>query len=272
MPANHDLAIRWSDNPSSVRKLERSGGVPVHGFPRHFRCPGGIVAIVSRSNNIQLTFRATAIDGPTRVTLANGKSCLRGYIIRCRKGTMRRPTSPLKAPVRGWHAIGAFRYFKANEMRAILVGEYPASSGAYIEDSADRNSGISFRPHVGGIPGLPHTHPEATLVDQYVSWIGEDARFGHNYIREAKLYVDLFDRTHWQLLEAKVSTSRETIRMAIGQLRDYRRYYQARHPSLAVLLSSRPSASRIKLLTDNRITVIWRTAGGSFNRRSWQGQ
>ena len=100
--------------------------------------------------------------------------------------------------------------------------------------------------------------------------MNEHTRFGHNYIREAKLFVDLFDLTHWQLLEAKATTSREAIRMAIGQLRDYKRYYYGRHPSLAVLLSSRPSVGCIKLLTDNRIAVIWRTSGGSFSTRRWQ--
>jgi hypothetical protein len=107
-------------------------------------------------------------------------------------------------------------------------------------------------------------------VDQYVSWVNEDTRFGHNYLREAKLFVDLFDLTHWQLLEAKAATSREAIRMAIGQLRDYKRYYSGRHPSLAVLLSSHPSVSCIKLLTENRIAAIWRTPGGSFSARRWQ--
>ncbi len=59
-------------------------------------------------------------------------------------------------------------------------------------------------------------------MDQYVSWVNEGTRFGHNYVREAKLFVDLFDLTHWQLLEAKAAISREAIRMAIGQLRPWR--------------------------------------------------
>jgi hypothetical protein len=228
------------------------------------------VAIVAQENEIKLTFKAAAIEGPKRVTLANGKSSPGGYIIRCRKGTMRRPPRFVKAPFKGWYAIGAFRYFDAAEMRAVLVGENFGSPSDYIEGSANELSGVHFRPHLKGIPGLPHGHPEATLVDEYVSWIGEDVRFGHNYIREAKLFVDLFDQTHWQLLEAKVKTNREIIRMAIGQLRDYKRYYQGRHPSLAVLLSSRPTASCIKLLTDNRIAAIWRTAGGRFSVKRWQ--
>ena len=228
------------------------------------------MAIVSRNNDIQLIFRATAIDGPQRVTLANGKSWPNGYIIRADKRTLRQPKTSARAPIRGWHAIGAFRYFNAAKMRSILVGDNVGSSDEYIEDSKSETLGIVFRPHIQGIPGLPRKHPEATLVDQYVSWMGADTRFGHNYIREAKLFVDLFDLTHWQLLEAKVKTSREAIRMAIGQLRDYKRFYRRRHPSLAVLLSSRPSVSCTKLLTDNCIAAIWRTSAGSFSIRRWQ--
>ena len=229
------------------------------------------MAIVSSNNEIKLTFRATAILGPRRVTLADGKSWSKGYIIKADKRTIRQPTGSVKAPIKGFHAIGAFRYFDAANMRAVLVGENFGLPGQYVDDSTNGTSGIVFRTHVNGIPGLPRTHPEARLVDQYVSWLNEDARFGHNYIREARLFVDLFDLRHWQLLEAKASTGREAIRMALGQLRDYKRYYHGRHPSLAVLLPSRPSDSCIQLLTDNRTAVVWRTSGGRFSTRRWQG-
>jgi len=154
-------------------------------------------------------------------------------------------------------------------MRAVLVSENLGIPGKDIADSAGAMASVTFRPHVQGIPGLPHRHPEATLVDQYATWMNGHARFGHNYIREAQLFVDLFDLTHWQLLEAKATISREAVRMALGQLRDYRRYYE-RRPTLAVLLPSRPSVSCINLLTDNRITAIWRTPGGSFRTKRWQ--
>lgn len=76
----------------------------------------------------------------------------------------------------------------------------------------------------------------------------------------------LFDLTHWQLIEAKVKTDRETIRLVIGQLMDYKRFY-SRTPSLAVLLASKPSASCIKLLTDNGISVIWRNPKRGFSTK-----
>ena len=215
-------------------------------------------------------FKAAAILGPRKVNLPDGKSRPNGYVIRADKKTMRQPPHSLKAPIRGWHAVGAFRYFNAAKMRAILIGDNFGLAGGYIDNLTDEVSGVHFRPHVQGIPGLPRRHPEATLVDQDVASLDQGARFGHNYIREAKLFVDLFDLTHWQLLEAKSTTSREATRMAIGQLRDYKRYYHGRHPSLAVLLSSRPTVACIKLLTDNRIAAIWRTPGGRFSTKRWQ--
>ncbi len=269
MPIKRDLAIRWNDRSSSIRRIQVSGMVPIHAFPHHFKCSGGIVALVGADNLFKLSFRAADIVGPTPVKLADGKVWPKGYLIKADKRTIRRLGPGTTAPFRGWYAIGQFRYFNAAKMRAVLVGQ-PRPIGNYLEDFNVESLGTAFHNHVQGIPGLPRRHPEAVLVDHYVSWVGDGVRFGHNYIREAKLFVDLFDLTHWQLLEAKAAINRETIRMAIGQLRDYKRFYPSRRPSLAVLLPLRPSKSCIKLLVDNHIAVIWRTPGGRFASKKWQ--
>jgi hypothetical protein len=155
-------------------------------------------------------------------------------------------------------------------MRAVVTGEKPEGSRKYVDGEKSGAIAFTFHPLAKGIPGLSQDDPEAKLIAEYVAWMGAGVCFGRNYIREARLYVDLFDRTHWQLIEAKVSASRESIRMAIGQLRDYRRFYPTRHPSLAVLLASRPKADCVRLLTDNQIAVIWKTSRGSFKTKKWQ--
>ena len=223
MPTGHDIAIRWNDEKLSTNQLKLIVGVPLHCFPHHFKGPGGWVAIVDRDNAIRLLFKAKTIEGPRNVRRIDGKNQPNGYWIRADKQTMRQPQPPIQAPIKGWHAIGAFRYIDATKMKAKLVGPIERPSRHYIESSKDRQEGIVFRQHIQGIPGIPYNRPEAKLVDQYVLWMGSDAHFGHNYIREVKLFVDLFDRTHWQLIEAKATTNREAIRMAIGQLRDYKR-------------------------------------------------
>jgi hypothetical protein len=66
---------------------------------------------------------------------------------------------------------------------------------------------------------------------------------------EAKpLFTDLYFEEQGLLLEAKGSVDRMSIRMAIGQLMDYRRFAK-RKCLCAVLLPSRPRADLLKLLS-----------------------
>jgi hypothetical protein len=75
---------------------------------------------------------------------------------------------------------------------------------------------------------------------------------------EAKpLFSDLFDRTTNTLFEAKGTVERGAIRMAIGQLLDYRRFVQP-PPRLAVLLPSRPREDLCVLLAHAGIEIVWR--------------
>jgi len=242
--------------------------VPIFGFPQHFRV-GGTVVIVQGNNNVAMVFRGKSIDGPQRVRLANGKTRDSGYVIRAARGSIRKPEIPVAVPIHGWHAIGAFRYLDAAKMKAIIVGDDWSSSGEYIENVGSDVSRITFEPHVHGIPGTERNNPEARLVDDYVEWVGNAARFGHNYIRSAGLFVDLFDLTHWRLIEAKSNSSREAIRMAVGQLLDYKRYYDGRHPSLAVLLPEKPSVACRQYVADSKINLIWKTPAGRFSYRAW---
>ncbi|MBB5977185.1 hypothetical protein [Kribbella solani] len=62
-----------------------------------------------------------------------------------------------------------------------------------------------------------------------------------------KLYTDLYDFTDEVLYEAKASSTREAVRMAIGQLFDYSRHLPNLHAN-AVLLPSRPSDDLMSLL------------------------
>jgi len=61
MRQGHDITVRWNDKPSAAKTIRRAGGVPIHGYPYHLRCPGGVVAIVDRNNQIPLMFLAKSI-------------------------------------------------------------------------------------------------------------------------------------------------------------------------------------------------------------------
>ncbi|MEV7197709.1 restriction endonuclease [Streptomyces sp. NPDC093510] len=87
---------------------------------------------------------------------------------------------------------------------------------------------------------------------------------GHNISRKKitprgerrSLYTDLFDATENLLVEAKGQTTRESIRMAIGQLFDYQRYIEPR-PKLAVLVPTRPRKDLRDLCAALAIHTIW---------------
>jgi hypothetical protein len=116
---------------------------------------------------------------------------------------------------------------------------------------------------------------EQQLVAAYVQYMTDQ---GDSIVRHkielpgtsGLLYSDLFNETRDQLIEAKSGVSRNDVRMAIGQLADYRRFID---PSVrcAVLLSSRPPDDLSDLLSRQGIAVIWSDgqrftddAGGEF--------
>lgn len=81
---------------------------------------------------------------------------------------------------------------------------------------------------------------------------------------------DLFNETRAHLVEAKAQPTRSDIRMAIGQLADYRRFAPPGSRK-AVLLDEKPTADLQDLLRGQGIAAIWRDgegfvddAGGAF--------
>src|SRR5579859_7524838 len=91
MSTKYDLAIRWNDKRSSLHAIEETGAVSISGRPKHLRCPGGVVAIVGKNNQILLQFKTAEIVGRTKVKLADDKNALNGCVIRADRKTMRRP-------------------------------------------------------------------------------------------------------------------------------------------------------------------------------------
>lgn len=72
------------------------------------------------------------------------------------------------------------------------------------------------------------------------------------------LQTDLYDVTDHVLYEAKGNTSREAVRMAVGQLHDFRRHVEPPNPRVAVLLPSEPSDKDLKdYLSDAGIALVY---------------
>jgi len=77
------------------------------------------------------------------------------------------------------------------------------------------------------------------------------------------IITDLFDVTTGMLVEAKGTVERNAIRMAIGQLCDYRRLFQpgeVKH--IAALFPTEPRADLRELLSEQEIVVIHQTENG----------
>jgi hypothetical protein len=74
------------------------------------------------------------------------------------------------------------------------------------------------------------------------------------------LFTDLYIKELNLIVEAKGSATRESVRMAIGQLVDYARFFQA--PRLAVLLPTEPRTDLAALGASQRIAFIWPTERG----------
>ena len=87
---------------------------------------------------------------------------------------------------------------------------------------------------------------------------------------EGRIRNDVYNISRDQLVEAKASIERPSVRMGIWQLFDYRRFLEPQ-PALGLLLPGRPCNSIGALLSSLEITAIWAngegfedSAGGSF--------
>ncbi len=77
------------------------------------------------------------------------------------------------------------------------------------------------------------------------------------------LVTDTFDRASNTLYEAKGTATRESIRMAIGQLLDYRRFISP-EPACAILLQVRPAQDLVDLIHASGFSLVHRDEVG-FN-------
>lgn len=113
---------------------------------------------------------------------------------------------------------------------------------------------------------------EQTLVLAYRDYLESQ---GHRVTRHqyllpgsgSALACDLVDETDHVLYEAKGDIRRPSVRMAIGQLLDYRRF-ESTPVGIAVLLPRQPSLDFIDLIRSVPAAVVWRTRDGFASRQS----
>ncbi|CAL9407341.1 hypothetical protein SUDANB95_01578 [Actinosynnema sp. ALI-1.44] len=131
---------------------------------------------------------------------------------------------------------------------------------------------ITSRP-LGSVPAETETRvpaqqkrvsfAEAQLVQAYHEFLGRELRCLSARLPSGELLVcDAFDPDERLIIEAKASNGRFDVRLAIGQLLDYRHHID-RDAGMAVLLPDEPSASVADLLRSQGIKLIFRS-GGTF--------
>lgn len=112
---------------------------------------------------------------------------------------------------------------------------------------------------------------EAQLVQQYDRWLTCQGRH-LSVARYKNLQCDGFEVARRNLIEAKSSTRREYIRMAVGQLLDYefqgRKEFGRQH--IAVLVPVKPDSDVQAWLTSLHISIIWRGSEKFFDNANGQ--
>jgi hypothetical protein len=107
---------------------------------------------------------------------------------------------------------------------------------------------------------------EGTLVAAYADYLRV---LGHRVCRQritvadGVLITDLYDETTRELVEAKSSIDRGTLRLALGQILDYARYIEP--ASMAILVPQRPPIDLSSLVLDNGAGIVW-PHGSEFDR------
>lgn len=111
---------------------------------------------------------------------------------------------------------------------------------------------------------------EADLVADWIVWCADAGRSVKRLVLRTDegvtLKTDAFDETTRLLVEAKGSTSREHVRMAIGQLLDYWQLAHAHARQRAILLPRQPAPSLVRLVLELDIGLIFRDGSG-FNEQ-----
>jgi hypothetical protein len=256
------LAIRVPDGPATLRRIRRDGYLPLHGRPLQLGLPGATVVVVQAGGMAPLVARGKRLEGPTSVKLVDGQK-REGYKLWLTR--IRRPTSGTRLGIK-WHAIGQFRYFDPPRWAPTVIGPLEASRGDYLDEVATSGPGLTVKrgPFTGSVQGKPRSHPECALLRRFVAWLNCEEALEQHRLLPDRFFTDLFDTSRWRLIEAKLACDRQTLRAALGQLYDYRRFY-LRRPSLGVLLGARPTKRCVAFLRDHRVTAVWETGRGSFS-------
>jgi hypothetical protein len=148
----------------------------------------------------------------------------------------------------------------AQAIRATAI-HYDDAVSEVVAENCPVESAAAASYETAGSTGGTRIRAEHDLVARYTKWLaGIGVKSVGRLYRVPTLALplrcDIFLPEKNVLIEAKSSRRRESIRMAIGQLLDYRRYEET-EPDLAVLLPFLPNKDVRDLLASLDIALIW---------------
>jgi 5-methylcytosine-specific restriction protein A len=173
------------------------------------------------------------------------------------------------------------------EERTVLVFRLLPIGAAHIRD--EDVSGTGEAPSIGSavlVPPEEHNAPnydtpgsgpatatrrESELVARYREFLVEQGHAIKRWsLRPAgellPLLTDLYDETTKELYEAKGTAVRNSVRLAIGQLLDYRRHIDVPELKLSLLLPTRPSDDLLKLIESVEMGCVYEVTAGEYER------
>ncbi len=144
------------------------------------------------------------------------------------------------------------------EVRQVSADVSTITTSVMVEPEAHNGKPISR----SAVPQTKVGRKEAELCDAFKAMLEKHEHEVKRYqIRVAglssSLLTDLYDNNSNVLYEAKGTSSREAVRMAIGQLMDYRRHITPT-PTLAILLPEKPHSDLQSLLSSVNIHLVYR--------------
>lgn len=209
----------------------------------------------SEADVVDLRFDRYLFDAPiTKERLQSDPDFARARILRMPGGANPFPLTPAE-----WHVLEASAaHSRTNRPRRSETVLTSRPVGDVPEDTTSSNN--------GGPRTV--TYPEARLIKQYSEFLGRELRCLVGRLPTGEeLVCDVFDDRQTMIIEAKASTSRQDVRMAIGQLLDYQHHLRP-DASLAVLLPARPAPSLIDLLKATGMELIYCEDGTFHSTRA----
>ena len=274
----YELVVRWPSKAGDLRQLETISAYPLARTPRQVDLHDSIVW-VAYGPRIVAKFRSRGWASARRMKLLDGTvvSGVGPGHLQIEPGSVRLLRAPIQMaalsggsanPFGHAHAIG---YLLPRPQRFATITKSNASNQFYevtlpittkqewLQIANDQAAQTS--------EGIKRA-TEAALVLAYSEY--RNARSQRPLVRHrveiagTYLFTDAYDPVKNLLVEAKGNSSRPAVRMAIGQLLDYRHAMRLKKPKLAILLPQMPSDDLLDLAASLGIATIWRRPDGSF--------